>query len=151
MKSEWTPVSKACPRTGLWLVTRDEHIEQCYFQHPSEPLRFRVGDAWLEPGWYNRAQEPVTDVLAWRPLLHPFGEETVPKKSKPVVYGERVGSIQVEASGKTMLHLDIEGGERLEDSLQLNDVRSAVDDLFTALYPGHLGDFRISLYRKEAS
>ncbi len=85
-------------------------------------------------------------VVAWRPILLPYGEERIPKRRKQAGPGDRIGSARVEADGKMLLHLEIRGGDRLEDSLHVNDFRSAVDSLFDALFPLYLDDFEICLF-----
>jgi hypothetical protein len=130
------------------MVTRDGFIDHCYFQHPREPSTYRTADGWLSAGWHDNNFEPVTGVTAWRPPLLPFGEER-PEKRLQAGPGDRVTSARLVLKGETIIHLEIEGGDRMADSLQYNDVRSAVDSLFDALLPRDIGNTEMHLYRGE--
>ena len=151
MKSDWTPVSEAQPhRSGPWLVTRDDYVDQCHYKHPNESVGINDRDDRLGPGWYDRHFARVTDVVAWRPLVFPFVSGDVPaRRLKPARLGDRVGTARVEADGKPLIELVISGGDRLDDSLHVDSVRRAVDGLFEALLPDYFDAVKIRLFKQE--
>jgi len=144
---DWVPTRKAQPpRSGYWYVTRDGGIETCLYQHPDHAFYYIEGKA-VEPGWYDLNERPAEDVEAWASLPDPYRGDQQPKRKREARPGDFIGSVRVEQNGKTLLHLKIEGGDRVEDSLIMGDVRSAVDTLFYALYPRDMGDgITIRLY-----
>jgi len=148
MNTDWTPISTNVPRTGYWIVTREGVIDHCYFQNPNEPSFYRTEDGWLPAGWYDRNYERVSGISAWRPLLLPFGEE-VTRKRKPARPGDNLGAASLVSQGETFLHIEIEGGGPLGDSILFYEAKSAIDSLFTALLPHDLDDPEVHLFRKE--
>ena len=144
---DWVPTrASQPPRSGYWYVTRDGGIETCLYQHPDHAFYYIEGKA-VEPGWYDLSYEPIEDVEAWAPLPKPYCSDRKPERKREARLGDKIGSARVEQKGKTLLHLRIEGGDRVEDDLIMGDVRTAIDGLFDALYPKDMGeDLEIHLY-----
>jgi len=137
---DWEPTQTSQPpRSGYWYVTREGGIETCLYQHPDHAFYYIDGKA-VEPGWYDLSEELVEDVEAWAPLPKPYRADRKPERQREARLGETIGSVRIEQNGRTLLHLRIEGGDRVEDDLIMGDVRRAIDTLFDALYPRDMGD-----------
>lgn len=149
MDLRWTPVPHRPPRTGFWLVTlAGEFVDKALFVHPDSPPQVKKDNEWLSTGWYSLDYEPLEEVLAWMPVITAYtGQEEAkwPSRGRAARVGDLVTSAKVKAGRKELLRIDITGGEPLKDTLQRNDVRTAVRDLFEALCPSVVADVRVFL------
>jgi hypothetical protein len=157
MRSDWVSITTALPaHSAVWQVTRttqgERIVDEGMYLHPTDPTLIKSQGVWLEPGWYGFMNyEPMPDVVAWMPLPCPFDGQgsAYPVKARAARPGDIVTSVRVLAGRKRLLNMELEGGEPVDDVLQLDSFRMAIDTLAEAMCPSGLDDVEIRLLAED--